>query len=64
MTNEQNFLKDARLLAEVYGIKNLFIVVDGYSTINNNGNEAIRRCRETLENYEREIGSNPEESWV
>ena len=59
------FLREVRKLAEERGIEHLFVIAENHSVTNNDGtNEAIRRCRETLKNYEREVGSDPEEHWT
>lgn len=63
MDNVRTFLINVETMAELYGINDLFIIADDYSITRNNNNEAIRRCRQTLVNYEKEIGSNPEEDW-
>ena len=57
------FLKEVETIAAEFGIENLFVIADNHSITRNNNNEAIRRCRETLKEYEREIGSDPEEDW-
>lgn len=67
MYNEERsiaFLKAVTKLAERYRIKNLFVIADGHSVTRNSGDEAIRRCRNTLKEYELEIGGDPNEDWM
>lgn len=63
MDNVRTFLINVETMAELYGINDLFVIADDYSITRNNNNEAIKRCRQALVNYEKEIGSNPEEDW-
>ena len=63
MDNVRTFLINVETMAELYGINDLFVIADDYSITRNNNNEAIRRCRQALVNYEKEIGNNPEEDW-
>lgn len=63
MNNVKEFLISVEAMAKLYGINDLFVIADNHSITRNNNNEAIRRCRQTLVNYEKEIGSDPEEDW-
>ncbi len=58
----RKLMKEVADLAEKYNLP-VFCVTEGASVTRNNGNEAIRRCRETLVNYEKEVGSDPNEDW-
>lgn len=59
----KDFLSSVEAQAKELGIRNLFVVADNYSITRNDNSEAIKRCRETLKDYEKEIGCDPTEDW-
>lgn len=58
----KEFLLKVDELAKLYDV-NYFIVTDGASKINNNGNEAVRAARNSHIEWEKEHGSDPYEDW-
>jgi len=60
----REFVKKVKDLASSYFPNmNYFFLTDGASTIHNNGNPAIKCCREALIKYEKSNGFNPKEDW-
>lgn len=58
----RNFIMEVDKLAQKYGL-NYFIVTDGASKINNNGNPAVKHARDCHIKWELEYGSDPYENW-
>lgn len=58
----REFLQRVDELAKEYDA-NYFIVTDGASKINNNGNPAVDNCRRAQEDWERQNGFDPDEDW-
>lgn len=55
--NVEKFLIEVKKLAGKYSV-NFFIVTDGASMIDNNGNEAVENCRQAHIKWELEHGLN------
>lgn len=58
----RNFIREVDKLAKKYGV-NYFIVTDGASKINNNGNPAVKHARDCHIEWELQHGSDPYEDW-
>ena len=59
----RNFLKEVAALADEYELP-VFCVSDGASITRNNGNPAIKACRDALIKWGKENGSDPNEDWL
>ena len=58
----RRFVQDVSKLAKKYNA-NYFLVTDGASGTNNDGNKAVEHCRNALKEWEIENGFNPVEDW-
>lgn len=56
----KEFVDKVRKLADEYNV-NYFVVTDGYSSISNNGNDAVRNARKAHMKWEKEHGFETEE---
>lgn len=59
----RNFLTEVAALADKYELL-VFCVSEGASITRNNGNPAIKACRDALIKWEKEHGSDPNEDWM
>lgn len=61
----RRFCKDvSELHKRKYADLDFFLVTNGASVTRNKGDEAVRKCRETLIDYEKKHGSDPNEDWL
>ena len=58
----KQFIRQVKTLAEQMKL-NVFVVTDGASFTNNNGNECVRFHREKQIEWEKENGFDPNETW-
>jgi len=58
----REFLNEVRKLAKKYNLP-FFIVTDGASATNNNGNDAIKHARDSHIEWEKKHGHDPYEDW-
>lgn len=59
----KEFVDKVRKLADEYNV-NYFVVTDGYSSISNNGNGAVRNARKAHMKWEKEYGFETEEHFA
>lgn len=58
----RDFLNEVKKLAKKYNA-NFFIVTDGASMINNNGNQAVENARKCQIEWEKKHNFDPNEDW-
>ena len=62
LDHARRFLMDVKKVAKKYDA-NYFIVTDGASAINNNGNPAVKHARDCQIQWEKEHNFDPDEDW-
>lgn len=62
VNSAREFIREVQKIAKKYNA-NFFIVTDGASAINNNGNAAVKAARDAHVKWEKEHGHDPYEDW-